>query len=67
MGVENTCVAINIGNLHTLAFYLHEGCVKGLFEHHTARLNTGKLEVLVGKLMDGTLSHQEVFEEQPLA
>ncbi len=56
-------VAVNIGNSHTLAALLREGRVWGLFEHHTARMDSGHLEGLVASLREGALSFSEVFEQ----
>ncbi len=53
----------NVGNMHTLAFYLRDGTISGLFEHHTGRLNQAKLEKLLTQLAAGTLSHEQLFAE----
>jgi uncharacterized protein (DUF1786 family) len=59
---ERESVLVNIGNFHTLAFHLINGRIVGLFEHHTGLLEQAKLEALLGKLVDGTLTNAEVFD-----
>jgi uncharacterized protein (DUF1786 family) len=62
-------IITNIGNFHTLAFRLgvdlNEGgiCIEGLFEHHTGEIDRPKLESLLHRLADGTLKHQDVFDD----
>ncbi len=53
----------NIGNFHCLAFRLGEKGVEGVFEHHTGEVDLPKLESLLLRLADGTLTHQDVFED----
>ncbi|HHH82520.1 MAG TPA: pyruvate formate lyase-activating protein [Chloroflexi bacterium] len=53
----------NVGNLHTLAFRLGPGGVEGLFEHHTGLIDRARLEVLLEQLAHGTLSNDEIFDE----
>jgi uncharacterized protein (DUF1786 family) len=54
---------VNIGNFHTLAFRLGHGGIEGVFEHHTGKLNRARLELYLHKLADGTLSHEEIFND----
>jgi uncharacterized protein (DUF1786 family) len=54
---------VNIGNFHTLAFRLGNGEIEGVFEHHTGLLDQARLEDLLLKLADGTLTRQEVFAD----
>lgn len=62
-------IITNIGNFHTLAFRLGvdssdgEICIDGLFEHHTGEIDLQKLESLLRRLADGTLKHQDVFDD----
>ncbi len=56
-------IICNIGNFHTLAFRLGEKGIEGVFEHHTGEIDLPKLEGLIRKLADGTLKHQDVFED----
>jgi len=51
----------NIGNFHTLAFHLMQGRIAGIFEHHTGEIDRPKLEQMLLKLADGTLTNEEVF------
>lgn len=53
----------NIGNFHCLAFRLGERGIEGVFEHHTGEINLPKLESLLLRLADGTLTHQDVFDD----
>ena len=60
-------IVANVGNMHTLAFDLRgsgkDRTIAGLFEHHTGLLDQGLLEALLGQLVAGTLSHEELFAE----
>ena len=62
-------IIANVGNFHTLAFRLGEkpgggeSCIEGLFEHHTGEIDLPKLESLLRRLADGTLKHQDVFDD----
>jgi uncharacterized protein (DUF1786 family) len=53
----------NVGNFHTIAFRLRQGAVEGVFEHHTGMLDRPKLDGLLQKLAAGTLTHQELFDD----
>jgi len=54
----------NVGNFHTLAFRLGPGGgIEGVFEHHTGEIDLPKLEGLLGALADGSLRHEDVFED----
>jgi len=53
----------NVGNFHTLAFRLGEKGIEGVFEHHTGEIDLPKLELLLHKLADGSLKHQDVFND----
>lgn len=56
-------VICNVGNFHTLAFRLGEKGIEGVFEHHTGEIDLPKLEMLIRKLADGSLKHQDVFDD----
>lgn len=56
-------IICNIGNFHTLAFRLGEKGIEGVFEHHTGEIDLAKLESLIHKLADGSLKHQDVFDD----
>ncbi len=53
----------NIGNFHTLAFHLVQGRIVGIFEHHTGEIDKARLEELLVKLANSTLSNEEVFAD----
>jgi uncharacterized protein (DUF1786 family) len=54
---------VNVGNFHTIAFKLGIPGVEGIFEHHTGFLNTKKLDSLIVSLAEGTLEHEEIFDD----
>jgi uncharacterized protein (DUF1786 family) len=56
-------IICNVGNFHTLAFRLGELGIEGVFEHHTGEIDLTKLELLLHKLADGSLKHQDVFDD----
>jgi uncharacterized protein (DUF1786 family) len=62
-------IIANVGNFHTLAFRLGEEIdrrgprIEGLFEHHTGEIDLPKLESLLRRLADGSLKHQDVFDD----
>ena len=56
-------IICNVGNFHTLAFRLGERGIEGVFEHHTGEIDLAKLETLIRKLADGSLKHQDVFDD----
>ncbi|MCL4528840.1 MAG: DUF1786 domain-containing protein [Chloroflexi bacterium] len=53
----------NVGNFHTLAFRLGPNGIEGLFEHHTGEIDLRKLESLLRALADGSLQHEDVFND----
>lgn len=56
-------IVCNVGNFHTLAFRLGEKGIDGVFEHHTGEIDLPKLEGLIRKLADGSLKHEDVFDD----
>jgi uncharacterized protein (DUF1786 family) len=60
---QTNCLLCNIGNFHTLAFHVVEGQIVGLFEHHTGEITRARLEELLLKLAQGTLTNEEVFND----
>jgi uncharacterized protein (DUF1786 family) len=56
-------IVCNVGNFHTLAFRLGAKGIEGVFEHHTGEIDLGKLERLIRKLANGSLKHQDVFDD----
>jgi len=53
----------NVGNFHTLAFRLSGNKIAGVFEHHTGEIDLPKLESLLRRLADGSLKHEDVFDD----
>lgn len=62
MGCERIIVA-NVGNFHTLAFKFGSKGIEGVFEHHTGLIDLQKLESLLVSLSEGSLKHEDVFED----
>lgn len=56
-------IICNVGNFHTLAFRLGEKGIEGVFEHHTGEIDLAKLESLLRRLADGSLKHEDVFND----
>ena len=56
-------IICNVGNFHTLAFRLGENGIEGVFEHHTGEIDLAKLEALLRRLADGSLKHEDVFND----
>jgi uncharacterized protein (DUF1786 family) len=52
-----------VGNFHTLAFRLGPAGIEGVFEHHTGLINREKLDGLLQALADGSLTREEVFND----
>ena len=59
----NSFVVMDIGNGHTMAASIENGKIQGVFEHHTSSLNPEKIEDLIGKLVKGTITHEEVHSD----
>lgn len=60
---QSRTLIANIGNFHTLAFRMGEGDIEGVFEHHTGLLDREDLEDLLRAFAEGTLTHQQVFDD----
>jgi len=56
-------IVMDIGNGHTLAASFENGKIIGVFEHHTRSLTTKKLQDLIQKLINGTITHKEVHDD----
>ena len=54
---------VNLGNMHATAFHLQGDRIVGLFEHHTGLIDQGKLNMLLERLVDGTLRNSDVFDD----
>jgi len=60
---QERLIVTNVGNFHTLAFKIGPIGIEGLFEHHTGLINRPSLESLLLSLADGSLTHEEVFDD----
>lgn len=56
-------IIMDVGNGHTLAASYEKGKIIGVFEHHTRALTTQKLQNLINKLKEGTITHEEVHDD----
>ena len=56
-------IICNVGNFHTLAFRLGAQGIEGVFEHHTGEIDLAKLEILLRRLADSSLKHEDVFND----
>jgi uncharacterized protein (DUF1786 family) len=63
VAIRKQKIICNVGNFHTLAFRLGDKGIEGVFEHHTGEIDLAKLEMLIRKLADGSLKHQDVFDD----
>jgi uncharacterized protein (DUF1786 family) len=63
VAIQKEKIVCNIGNFHTLAFRLGEKGIEGVFEHHTGEIDLVKLESLLRRLADGSLKHEDVFDD----
>jgi uncharacterized protein (DUF1786 family) len=63
LATRKEVIVCNVGNFHTLAFRLGEKGIEGVFEHHTGEIDLPKLESLIHKLADGSLKHEDVFDD----
>lgn len=61
----NNYVILDVGNGHTMGASIENRKIQGVFEHHTTNLmkNSTKLEYFIKKLVDGTLTHEEVHDD----
>jgi len=57
------CLAVNIGNGHTLAGIIDDGEIIALMEHHTHQMLSGKLDDLLERLCNGTLGFDEIYDD----
>ncbi len=63
VAIRKQKIICNVGNFHTLAFRLGENGIDGVFEHHTGEIDLPKLDMLLRKLANGSLKHQDVFDD----
>ncbi len=60
---EEGLIVVNVGNQHTLGVLVQGRRIWGLFEHHTAVLDTAGLARWVEELQSGTISGKAVYAE----
>jgi len=60
----NNCIAVNVGNAHTLAFRLQDDRITGLFEHHTGKLTTERLDDYIEQLAAGTIDNETIYNDK---
>jgi len=56
-------VIVNVGNQHTIGALVQGERIWGLFEHHTAIVDTARIGSLVEELQNGTLQNEVVYGE----
>ncbi|MDL2270447.1 DUF1786 domain-containing protein [Methanobrevibacter sp. OttesenSCG-928-I08] len=59
----NSYIVVDIGNGHTTAASIENGKIQGIFEHHTSSLTSESLEKYIKKLVNGTITNKEVYED----
>lgn len=60
---ERGACIVNVGNQHTLGLLVRGEELFGVMEHHTESMTTAKLERLITRLIAGTVTHDEVFDD----
>jgi uncharacterized protein (DUF1786 family) len=64
VAARNEQLALNLGNMHALAFHLRGTEIVSLFEHHTGEVTAEQLVDFTRRLAGGDLPHEEVFESK---
>ena len=59
----NSFIVMDIGNGHTTVASIENGKIQGVYEHHTSQLNGKKIDKLNKKLADGTITFEEVHDD----
>jgi uncharacterized protein (DUF1786 family) len=59
---SGACI-VNVGNQHALGLLVRGEALFGVVEHHTEAIDTAKLERLATRLVAGTITHDEVFDD----
>ncbi len=54
---------VNVGNQHVLGLLVRGQELFGVMEHHTESVDTPKLQHLIEHLIGGTITHDEVFDD----
>lgn len=62
-GACQPAVVVNLGNGHTLGAVVSDERITALFEHHTSKLGTKRIEELIRRLAEGSLEFEEVFND----
>ncbi len=60
---DKTCIAVDVGNGHTLIGAIRGRRVLGILEHHTGLLTKEKLEDYIVRFADGEVTNKEVYED----
>ncbi len=60
---DRTCIAVDVGNGHTLIGAIRENKILGILEHHTGLLTREKLEDYIVRFADGEVTNEEVFND----
>ena len=60
---DGGALVVNVGNFHTLAFHLDGDRIAGLFEHHTGEVTRDELLTFLGRLAEGSLTNQEIYDD----
>jgi len=59
---RGACI-VNVGNQHVLGLLVRGETLLGVMEHHTEAVDTAKLQRLAARLVAGTITHDEVFDD----
>jgi uncharacterized protein (DUF1786 family) len=57
-------LVLNLGNMHALAFHLRGLEIVSLYEHHTGEMTTDQIEDFTLRLIEASLSQDEVFNSK---
>ncbi|MCX8175654.1 MAG: DUF1786 family protein [Candidatus Bathyarchaeota archaeon] len=57
-------LTVNAGNAHTLFSLVLDGEVAGMLEHHTRKLDSGRVNWLVKGFLSGKLKDEDVFNDE---
>ena len=57
-------LVLNLGNMHALAFHLQAERIVSLYEHHTGEMTNEQIEDFTVRLVDTSLSQDEVFNSK---
>jgi uncharacterized protein (DUF1786 family) len=59
---DGACV-VNVGNQHVLGLLVRGEELFGVMEHHTEAVDLPKIERLIARLVSGSITHEEVFDD----